>query len=82
MIECPSITFAGVGPPGLRLGEAHAAPHVPPPALLSAGVHVICVRVQYNLFSLSILLSILHINLFSMSPYGEQHSIFLSLQKK
>lgn len=42
MIECPSVTFPGVGPWGLRLGEPHADPHIHPCAIMSAGMNDIC----------------------------------------
>lgn len=42
MIECPSVTFPGVGLQGSRLGEPHAAPHIHPCAIVSAGMNDIC----------------------------------------
>lgn len=83
MIECPSITFPGVGLQGSRLGEPRGAPHIHLCAMMSAGLRDICGSV-YNitciLFIFYYILSILHTNLFSMSPYGEQYSFFI--QKK
>lgn len=70
MIECPSITFPGVGPQGWRLGEPHAAPSHSP---VCHQWHLRpCV---YNSCSLkTYILSNLHIKLFGLSPCGEQHA--------
>lgn len=42
MIECPSVTFPGVGLQGSRMGEPHAAPHIHPCAIMSGGMNDIC----------------------------------------
>ncbi len=79
MIECPSITFPGVGLQGSRLGEPHAAPHTHLYAMTSAGINDLIRGSVYNITCILlryISMSILHTNLFWMSPYGEQYSFY------
>lgn len=78
MTACPFVTFPGVEPGGLSLGETLIFISVP--WCLLAWVTSVAL---YNLTCIlpkrySHILSVLHTNLFWLSPYGEHYSFFLN----